>query len=139
MPTWSPANLALHHQKRITKDKGCLEDLLGITGRAMTEQEYEQRSQKAFTSAWGEYEGEGRNVSAQTYYPKAAYFVDDELVVAITDSARKTFHTCYHDHLGTGRHGPMPSLGQRKLRYIQELRWRELGKMIRNLRRIRNV
>ena len=27
-PTWNPQNLILHHQKRITKDAGCFEDLL---------------------------------------------------------------------------------------------------------------
>jgi hypothetical protein len=138
MPTWDPANLTTHHQKRITKDKGCFEDLLEIVGRDMTEQEYEQRSLAAYHNAWGEYEGEGRNVAAQSYYPPAAYFVDDDLVVAITDLARNLFQTCYHEHFNR-RHGPMPSLGQRRLLYRQQLRWDEQGKMIRNVRRIRNV
>ncbi|HEV8058709.1 MAG TPA: hypothetical protein VGP68_02485, partial [Gemmataceae bacterium] len=67
MPTWLPAQLTQHHQKRITRDQGCFEDLLGIVGRAMTEQEYVQRSQVAFQNAWGEYEAEGRNVAGQSY------------------------------------------------------------------------
>ena len=138
MPTWDAANLTKHHQKRITKDKGCFEDLLGIVGRDMIEQEYEQRSLAAFQNAWGEYEGEGRNVAAQNYYPRAAYFVDEQLVVAITDLARNGFHTCYHEHFGRP-HGPMPSVGQRRLQYRQHLRWDEQGKMILNVRRIRNV
>jgi hypothetical protein len=138
MPTWDLAQLTKHHQKRITRDKGCFEDLLGIVGRDMTEQEYEQRSHAAFQNAWGEYEGEGRNVAGQCYYPHAAYFVDDDLAVAITDLARNRFHTCYHEHFNR-RHGPMPSLGQRKFLYVQQLRWDELGKMILNVRRIRNV
>ncbi len=77
-------------------------------------------------------------MAAQTYYPRAAYFVDDDLVVAITDLARGLFHTCFHEHFNR-RHGPMPSLGQRQLLYRQHLRWDELGKMILNVRRIRNV
>src|SRR5438034_1053950 len=44
MPTWHVVQLT-HHHKRITRDNGCFEDLLGIVGRDMTEQEYEQRSQ----------------------------------------------------------------------------------------------
>jgi hypothetical protein len=64
--------------------------------------------------------------------------VDDQLVVAITDLTRSLFHTCYHEHFNK-RHGPMPSLGQRKLLYGQQLRWDEQGKMILNVRRIRNV
>ena len=127
MPTWDPAALTKHHQKRITRDQGCFEDLLGIVGRDMTEQEYEQRSQDAFQNSWGEYEGEGRNVAAQSYYARAAYFVEDDLVVAITDLGRAQFHTCYHKHFGR-RHRPMPSLAQRKARYVQELRWDELGR-----------
>src|SRR5438270_11656459 len=126
MPTWDPAQLTRHHQKRITRDKGCFEDLLNSVGRDMTEPEYEQRSQDAFQNAWGEYEGEGRNVAGQCYYAPAAYFVDDDLVVAITDLARGSFHTCYHEHFNK-RHGPMPSLAQRKLLYVQHLRWEEQG------------
>jgi hypothetical protein len=138
MPTWDPAQLTQHHQKRVTRDKGCFENLLGIVGRDMTEQEYAQRSQAAFQNSWGEYEGEGRDVAGQCYYPRAAYFVDDELVIAITDPARTRFHTCYHEHFGRP-HGPMPSVAQRRLRYVQQLRWDELGRMIVNVRRIRSV
>ena len=39
MPTWDAQNLSAHHRKRIIRDKGCLEDLLGIQGRDMTEAE----------------------------------------------------------------------------------------------------
>lgn len=126
MPTWDPANLTAHHQKRITKDKSCFEDLLGIVGRDMTEQEYEQRSLAAFHNAWGEYEGEGRNVAARAYYPSGAYLVDDDLVVTITDPSRNIFHTCYHEHFNRP-HDPMPSVGQRRLLYRQQLRWDEIG------------
>ena len=142
MPTWKPNNLAVHYQKRIAKDRGCFEDLLAIDGRDITEAEYEQRSQAAVTNSWGEYEGEGRDVEAGRYYPAAAYFVDDDLVVAITDLGRREFLTCYHEHFNRPHGvvpGPNASAGQRRLRFIQQLNWDEQGKMIRNLRRIRNV
>lgn len=141
MPTWKPINLALHHQKRIAKDRGCFEDLLGVNGREITVAEYEQRSQAAVTNSWGEYEGEGRDVQAGRYYPAAAYFVDD-LVVAITDLERNEFLTCYHEHFSRPHGvvpGPNASVGQRRLRFLQQLNCDEQGKMIRNLRRLRNV
>ncbi len=142
MPSWTPNNLSRHYRKRINHDAGCFEDLLGITGRSMTEPEYEQRSINAFNNAWAEYEGEGRNVAARAYYPPSAYFVDDELVVAITDIGRNKFLTCYHEHFDRP-HGVDPgqsaSVGQKRFRYREHLRYEEQGKMIRNLRRIRGV
>ena len=94
------------------------------------------------SNAWAEYEGRGRDVQAGAYYPQAAYFVDDDLVVAITDVARQSFLTCFHEHFNKA-HGIDPgrsaSVGQRRLRYIQQLNWDEKGGMIRNLKRIRNV
>jgi hypothetical protein len=53
-PTWNRRNLTRHHQKRLRDDPGCFEDLLGITGRAMTEWQYEVRSIDAVSNAWGE-------------------------------------------------------------------------------------
>jgi len=142
MPNWDATNLTTHHQKRITADKGCFEDLMGIAGRDMTEAEMEQRSQDVVANAWGEYEGEGRNVQQMSYYPPAAYYVDDDLVVAITDQPRQEFQTCYHEHFSRP-HGVEPppgtSLAQRQLRYVQKLNWDEKGGMIRNVNRIRNV
>jgi hypothetical protein len=142
MPSWDPQNLTNHHQKRISKDKGCFEDLMGINGRDMSEAEYEQRSQEAVAKSWAEYEGEGRHVAASAYYPPAAYFVDDDLVVAISDTLRNTFQTCYHEHFSRPHGlvpGPSASLAQRQLRYRQKLQWDENGGLIRNLRRIRGV
>ena len=58
-PTWNAQNLTQHHQKRITQDAGCFEDLLGL-GQPMTEAEYDQRSQDAVTNAWAKYQGQGQ-------------------------------------------------------------------------------
>src|SRR5437870_4097504 len=56
-PRWRPRNLARHHRTRITDDAGCFEDLIGITGRTMTEAEYEARSLDSVENSWAEYEG----------------------------------------------------------------------------------
>ena len=139
-PTWHPSNLARHHRKRITRDSGCFEDLLGITGRPVTESHYEARSLDAFTNSWAEYEGEARNVEAGEYYPPSAYFVDNDLVVAITDIPRSAFLTCFHEHFGR-RHHSSPaagmSQGQRLLRYKENLCLEERGRLIQKVRRIR--
>ena len=86
-PIWNSGNLKRHHQKRVTKDAGCFEDLLRINGRTMTEREYEDRSDQTYHNAWAEFEGEGRNIGAGEYYARSVYFVDDDLVVAITDDS----------------------------------------------------
>jgi hypothetical protein len=141
-PKWDAARLRRHHRKRTTRDAGCFEDLLGVVGRPVSEAEYEQRSEDAVANAWAEYEGEGRDVQGQTYYPLAAYYVDDALVVAITDTFRRDFNTCYHEHFGR-RHSTSlaagMSVGQCRLRYKQHLAQEEQGGMIRNVTRIRGV
>jgi hypothetical protein len=140
MPTWDARNLDHHYSKRVTRDAGCFEDLLGINGQPMTQLQYEQKSLDTYNNAWGEYEGEGRNVEAREYYPPSAYFVDDDLVVAITDTGRAEFLTCFHEHFGRP-HGRDPgagaSVGQRQLRYRLHLRRDEQGGMIRKVKLIR--
>jgi hypothetical protein len=140
MPNWDPKNLTHHHQKRVTRDKGCFEDLMGIQGRDMTEAEYEQRSQVAYNNSWAEYECISWDADARAYRPPAAYFADEELVIVITDLARVNFITCFHEHF-SGRHSRVAALpvGQRKLRYAQAIQWRVQGRQILQLRRIRGV
>ena len=141
-PTWNELNLKRHHRKRITKDAGCFERLLGITGRAMTMFQYEERSEAAYQNAWAEFQGEGRNRRASEHYPLSTYFVDDELIVAVTDLARQEFHTCFHEHFDRAcgvDPGPGVSVGQRRLRYIDGLNNEERGGMTKNLKRIRGV
>jgi hypothetical protein len=108
----------------------------------MTEAEYEQRSRAAVTNAWAEFEGEGGKASEHGYYDAAAYFVDDDLIVTITDITRTKFHTCYHEHFDR-KHASSPAvgmtLGQRRLRYLQQLKHDKRGKMIVNFRPIRGV
>ena len=146
MPRWKPDNLRRHHQKRMRKDAGCLEDLLGTNGHPITELQYEERAERAYSDAWAEYEGEGRDYEAGkfeagTYVPARAYFVDEQLVVAITDLWRSEFVTCYHHHFNGCKHehdpGRTASPGQRQLRFRQDLKHGEQGGMIRNLKRLR--
>jgi hypothetical protein len=140
-PTWKPHRLTRHHQKRITKDQGCFEDLLGIAGRDMTEREYQQRSEDAVANAWGKYRGEHRDIAAGGYHPLSTYFVDDELVVAITDVPEADFSTCYHEHFSRPHvaKASMPSVLQRKQRYKNYLKFLEQGKLIINVQRISGV
>ena len=140
MPRWKPENLRRHHKKRTTEDKGCFEDLLGIAPQVMTELQYDERSEKAYTNAWAEYEAEHWDRRAREYISARAYFVDEQLVVAITDLWRREFITCYHEHFDKP-HNVDPSStaseGQRQLRFREVLEREEKGKMVRKLRRLR--
>lgn len=142
MPKWNPINLKIHYQKRLAKDQGCFEDLLGIAGTTMSESQYEMRADDAVNNAWCEYECEARNLRNCEYTESRAYFVDNDLLVAITDSFRRDFVTCFHEHFDKP-HGVVPvpgvTVGQKQLRYKERLKIEEQGKIIRNLKRIRGV
>jgi hypothetical protein len=108
----------------------------------MTEDDYEQRSLEAFTDAWAEYEGEGRDVRTGEFKEARAYFVDGELLVAITDGFRRRFITCFHEHFDLP-HGVVPGLaaspGDRQLAYIAMLKRDVLLDFIRELKPIRGI
>jgi hypothetical protein len=112
---------------------------MGINPGPMTVAQYELRSIAAWENAWAEYEGEGRDVAAMGYYPIRAYFVDDALVVAITDEFRHNFITCYHEHFDNGHLASCGNVGDLRLDYLEYLDFQEQGGMIRNLTRIRGV
>jgi hypothetical protein len=139
-PTWDSTNLTRHLSKRLSENPGCFENLLGISGRTMTEAEYETRSLTAITSRWLEFEARGRNFRYSDYDPPRAYHVDDDLVVGITDLARDRFVTCYHEHFDrrTPLHGLNPgrtvTSAQRRLLYRNDLRRKEQGRIILDLR-----
>lgn len=140
MPSWDRKKLVSHHRKRTVKDAGCFEDLLGINGRLMTVTEYEKRSDQAYEQSWLEYEAEKGHTDDDDYYPRCAYFVDDELIVAITNTKRSHYVTCFHEHFDRP-HGLDPGrsadVGTRRLRYRDSLEMEERCGMIRKVRRIR--
>ncbi|MFI5458512.1 MAG: hypothetical protein ACHRXM_24025 [Isosphaerales bacterium] len=64
--------------------------------------------------------------------------------IAIIDVDRSLFVTCFHEHFDSHRplHGRHPgrgvSVAQRRLRYLADLRLKEKGRLIINLRIIRD-
>ncbi len=142
MPKWNPRNLTKHYQKRLKEDQGCFEDLLNINGRQMTESEYELRADDTVNKAWAEYECESLDSNFYEFRNSRCYFVDDDLVVVITDTFKKDLITCFHKHFKSP-HGldprPDATIGQKRLRYKQILNEKEQGRKIRNLRRIKGV
>lgn len=136
LPSWTEGNLARHHAKRTRENPGCFEDLLGITGRTVTVEEYRDRSVLSVTGAWCEYEAESRDFERNTYLPARASLVDDDLVVAVTDMARTRFVTCFHEHFQSRRptHGDHPghgvSVAQRRMRYREALRIKVQGRLV---------
>jgi hypothetical protein len=138
---WDPGNLRKHHQDRLREDPGCFEDLLRLpSGSTMTESQYELRSLDAVANAWAEYEGEGQDRRTGEYREARAYFVDDDLVVAITDGFRRRFITCFHEHFDYPHGlvpGPGATIGDRQIRYRDMLRRDESLNYIRKVKRIR--
>jgi hypothetical protein len=143
-PSWSHRNLARHHAQRLRDNPGCFEDLLGINGRTMTAEEYRDQSLRTVAASWCEYEAQGRDFQRGTYFDVRAYHVDDDLVVSITDQSRSQFVTCFHEHFDDRRplHGGNPgrgvSVAQRRIRYQEDLRRKEKGRVLINLKVIRD-
>jgi hypothetical protein len=143
-PSWANKNLEQHHSKRLRETPGCFEDLLGLSDRSMTVAEYQDRSRTAVSGSWCEYEAQGRDFVLSTYIEPRAFYIDDDLVVAITDVERFSFVTCFHEHFDSRRslHGKNPgrsvSVAQRRLRYLDDLRIKEKGRLVINLRVIRD-
>lgn len=142
MPTWNPTNLRRHHRERLRKDPGCLEELLGISGSAITEAQFEAVSHQVVRDCWAEFEAQKRNARNGGYYDAAVYSVDENLITAITDKRRARFITCFHEHFDKP-HGVEPprgvSAGQRRLLYQQRLDEAEDFKKYINVRRKRGV
>jgi hypothetical protein len=141
-PKWDPRNLTRHHRKRTTEDAGCFEDLLKLPA-AMSPEQYELRSDEAVTNAWGKYEGEDHDDVLKCFRDTAMYFVDEELVVAITDAWEREFVTCFHKHysrIGLDHTEVMAmSVGRRIILYQERLKLEVLGKYFRGLKWHRNV
>jgi hypothetical protein len=143
-PSWIGNNLARHHSKRLRENPGCFEDLLALVGREMTKEEFEARSLQAVTAAWLEYEAQARDFALSSYHKSRAHYVDDDIVVSITDENRSHFVTCFHEHFDSRRslHGKNPgkaaSVAQRRIRYAEDLRLKDKARLITNLRIIRD-
>lgn len=104
--------------------------------------DYEARSQTTLTTAWAEFEGARWNGVVGDYDEPRATYVDDDLIVAVTNLPRAVFVTCFHEHFDRPHGvepGPGASIGQRRLRYRRSLDADERGGVIRHLRRLRGV
>jgi hypothetical protein len=141
--SWTDRNLASHHAKRLRENPGCFEDLLAISGRSITLEEYRDRSEGAVANSWCEHEAQSWDPVLRTYRKLNASYIDNDLLVAIVDLSRLFFMTCFHEHFDSRRplHGKNPgravSVAQRRLRYLDDMRIREKGRLIINLRIIR--
>src|SRR6516165_1705926 len=105
----------------------------------MTVEEYRDRSARSVADAWCEYEAQGRDFDRGAYLQARASYVDDDLIVAVTDLARARFVTYFHEHFDGrqpphGRHpGRGVSVARRRSRYREDLRRKAQGRLIVNL------
>jgi hypothetical protein len=120
------------------KDPGCLEDVLGLTGMAITEAQYQALSHQTVKRAWAIFEAQKRDAQNGGYHNPGVYYVDERLVTAITDETSTCFITCFHEHFDRP-HGEVPrpgtTVGQRKLLYKRRLDVAEDCKIFINVTR----
>lgn len=145
---WNQANLERHHRKRVEKDAGCFEELMGINPPPMSVEQYRQRSLDTVAGSWAEYEAEGWDVEKRKYSEARAYYVDNDLVCSITDVPRSEFVTCFHAAHDEGKHfhpkfhdadKTAEGIGNRRLRFMQKLQHQIQGKLIRQFKAKRGV
>jgi hypothetical protein len=123
---------------------GCPENVLELTDGSVLVEEYRDRSVRAVTDSWCEYQAQGRDFAPSTYIKPRIYYVDNDLVVAITGATRAFFVTYFHEHFDGRRplHGNHPgrgvSVAQRRICYREDLRVKEQGRVIINVKVVRD-
>lgn len=98
-PVWDPPNLTIHYRTRLREDPGCLEDLLTRPppSGTISEPAYAMLADDAVTNSWGVFAADWRRSSDSEYEP-AVYFIDEQLLVAVTNAHCTRYITCYHKH-----------------------------------------
>jgi hypothetical protein len=137
-PSWNSVNLKRHRDKH----HQCFEAVLGITLGEIGDNQYAARAQVAITTSWLEYEAERMDFIIEAFTPLRTTYVDDDLIVAVTDLSRRNMITSYHEHFNKSykkAHAPGAMAGDRRLMYREQLRQKEAGGLVRNLRRVRDV
>lgn len=129
-PRWDDDNAERHRQKH-TK---CFERLLRVVGREVNIDEFKARSQAAIDQAWMEFE------ARKLDNDKAAYYIDDDLVEAVTTLDRDTFRTCFHQHFD--QPGQCQALiqmlpGDRRAKMLRSLRYGVQGGVYADMKRLR--
>lgn len=92
-PSWDPGNLQHHYKKRNTENRGCLDDLLGTKGVALTLGQYEQLSLDVIQRSWGVVKAFKEDKRRWR-----EYFVDYELMLVAVDCGKNEICTCLHEH-----------------------------------------
>jgi hypothetical protein len=135
-PRWDWGNLEDHLTTRTRENKGCIEDLLGISGRDMTIYEYQGKSQSVVNNPAFAWETDECNERTHHHYTRKTYFVDQDLVLVVLNEQRTKYITCFHLHFAEP-HGVDPSnadtLGERRLKltrwvkkYVSTKRFKKL-------------
>ena len=111
-----------HLTTRTTENKGCMEDLLGISGRDMTIYEYLGKSQAVVNNPLFAWETDECNEKTSPHYTRKTYLVDQDLVLVSLNEQRTKYITCFHLHFEEP-HGVDPSTcdspGERRLKLIR--------------------
>ena len=118
MATWKPDSFKRHHDKRLNENPSCLSEIVGAV-HGITEKQYSDLSHDVINDHWGKIVASKRDGN-RGWYPESMYFIDDELVLVITDKPQSWIRTCYHMHLGNEcKEVRSWSVGRRRLRCQQ--------------------
>lgn len=131
-PRWLRKTLDEHYGKRTTVDAGCFEDLLGISGRQMTVDEYRQRSLDTVANAWAVYLANKIDLDSTappgTRLGLRKYHVDSDIVMSVIDVDGIWFITCFHrghpkkEHANTKHHRKWKGeIGDRQLEFRKDI------------------
>lgn len=150
LPKWKTRNLKRHHRDHPVDEARCWRDLTGL--QVVSEDDYEEASQEVFEEHWYAYEAEfleanqdyvtlegGARVmrSRLEYQSARTTFVDDRMVLAVTDLSQTYFVTCYHEHYGKGhvegQHRDRRTLGERRDEYKRSVAHKVKARRLRSL------
>jgi hypothetical protein len=136
-PEWNAAVLAEKTRKRAGE---CKSGIFCASG-PLREEGLRSKSEQVWRYPFYVYECQMKRGGfwGDKWYKRRVYYVNRELILAITDLAGKIFINCYHDHLGEGRCQGQASTeletNRQLLRFRERLRDRE-GTSIRNLKKL---
>jgi hypothetical protein len=97
-PEWDSKNLRDHADKRANVDLNCMETLLGIAPAQLLPGHLRAKSESVFAQPILIYEGQHYDTARGCFGDTRACYVDNDMVLAVTDMKRERFITCYHKH-----------------------------------------
>ena len=98
-PQWNPHKLREHFNKRVWRNRGCIEKILGIPAGSLTEAQYDEYSRKIPYMPFMAWTAMSESEPGNEDYGPCEFVVDRDLGMDILSDDRTTILTCYHKHV----------------------------------------